>query len=564
MSDSICVQNVPANLSAQEIITNPLLNKGTAFTQTERDALGLNGLLPAKVETLQEQVQRCLAVLKNLPGNLERHIYLRDLQDINETLYYAVVAADLEALLPVIYTPTVGAICQQYSHIFQRPRGLFLRIDQKDALVEILANPRFDAVECIVVTDGERILGLGDLGVGGMGIPIGKLALYTSCGGIAPEKTLAVVLDTGTNNEKNLTDPMYLGLRQERARGAAYDDFVEAFVTAVDQRWPKVLLQWEDFHRQNASRLSEKYRNRLCSFNDDIQGTAAVAVGVLMSAINLTGIPLNEQRIAVVGGGSAGIGISDLLCKTMMNMGLSEEEARSRFFIVDRFGLVTDQTQDLEPFQQLFTQRSQDIADWTLEKPDFIGLFDVVHNSKPGVLIGVSGQAGIFTEQVIREMASHAQSPVILPMSNPTSCVEAQPADVVRWTQGRAIIGTGSPFAAFEFEGKLHHFAQSNNSYIFPGIGLAVLAVGIPRISDAMLIASAQALADLSPAREEAGARLLPELTEMRKVSQYVAVAVAKQARAEGQIGNLSDAQIEAQIKATMWEPVYKPSQRCA
>jgi malate dehydrogenase (oxaloacetate-decarboxylating) len=248
----------------------------------------------------------------------------------------------------------------------------------------------------------------------------------------------------------------------------------------------------------------------------------------------------------------------------MMNMGLSEEEARSRFFIVDRFGLVTDQTQDLEPFQQLFTQRSQDIADWTLEKPDFIGLFDVVHNAKPGVLIGVSGQAGIFTEQVIREMASHAQSPVILPMSNPTSCVEAQPADVVRWTQGRAIIGTGSPFAAFEFEGKLHHFAQSNNSYIFPGIGLAVLAVGIPRISDAMLIASAQALADLSPAREEAGARLLPELTEMRKVSQYVAVAVAKQARAEGQIGNLSDAQIEAQIKATMWEPVYKPSQRCA
>lgn len=562
MGDSSNVQTIPANLAAHEILSNPLLNKGTAFTQEERDALGLNGLLPARVETLDEQVTRCLSVLKALPSDLDRHIYLRDVQDTNETLYYAVIERDIEALLPVIYTPTVGAVCQKYNQIFQRPRGLFLAINQKDQLDEILANPRFDAVECIVVTDGERILGLGDLGIGGMGIPIGKLALYTSCGGIAPEKTLAITLDTGTGNEKCLADPQYLGLRHERVRGAAYDEFIEAFIQAVDKRWPKVLLQWEDFHRQNASRLCEKYKDRLCSFNDDIQGTAAVAVGVLLSAINLTGVPLTEQRIAVVGGGSAGIGISDLLCKTMVMMGLPEVEARQRFYIVDRLGLVTDETPGLEPFQQAFTQRSESIASWQVEKPGFVGLLDVVRNARPSVLVGVSGQAGIFTEAVIREMAKHVARPVVLPMSNPTACIEAQPADIVRWTEGRAIVGTGSPFGPFEYEGKVHHFAQSNNSYIFPGLGLAVLAMGIPRVSDAMLIASAQALADLSPARSQAGAKLLPELTEMRKVSLHVAMAVARQARSEGQIGKVDDAQIEARIKAHMWQPAYKPYRR--
>ncbi|SFN40254.1 NAD-dependent malic enzyme [Formivibrio citricus] len=563
MNDAASALCMPVGLCAQQILNDPLLNKGTAFTQAERDALGLNGLLPARVETLQEQVERCMAELKALASDLDRHVYLRNLQDTNETLYYAVVSHDLEALLPVIYTPTVGAVCQQYNRLFLRPRGLFLRIDQKDELAQILANPRFDAVECIVVTDGERILGLGDLGVGGMGIPIGKLALYTVCGGIAPEKTLAIVLDTGTSNENCLADPLYLGLRHERVRGAAYDEFIEAFIQTVDKRWPKVLLQWEDFHRQNASRLCEKYRDRLCSFNDDIQGTAAVAVGVLLSAINVTGVPLTEQRIAVVGGGSAGIGISDLLCKTMMTMGLTEEAARSRFFIVDRFGLVTDQTPGLEPFQQKFTQCSQAIAGWTLDKPDFVGLMDVMRNAQPTVLVGVSGQAGIFTEAAIREMAAHVARPVVLPMSNPTSCIEAQPADVIRWSDGRAVVGTGSPFEPFEFQGKVHHFAQSNNSYIFPGIGLGVLAAGARRISDAMLIASALALAELSPAKNQEGAKLLPELTDMRKVSLHVAQAVARQARAEGLTENLSDAQFEERIKAYMWEPSYQ-SCRCA
>lgn len=564
MNDAVCELCLPVGLSAQEILNDPLLNKGTAFTQDERDAFGLNGLLPARVETLPEQVERCMAEMTVLASDLDRHVYLRNLQDTNETLYYAVVAHDLEALLPVIYTPTVGAVCQQYNRMFLRPRGLFLRIDQKDSLTEILANPRFDDVECIVVTDGERILGLGDLGVGGMGIPIGKLALYTACGGLAPEKTLAITLDTGTSNEDCLADPLYLGLRHERVRGAAYDEFVEAFIQAADKRWPKVLLQWEDFHRQNASRLCEKYRDRLCSFNDDIQGTAAVAVGVLLSAINLTGVPLTGQRIAVVGGGSAGIGISDLLCKTMISMGLSEAEARSRFFIVDRFGLVTDRTPDLEPFQKAFTQRSQDIAGWQLDKPDFVGLMDVMRNARPTVLVGVSGQAGIFTEAVLREMAAHVARPVVLPMSNPTSCIEAHPTDVVRWTDGRAIVGTGSPFAPFEFQGKVHHFAQSNNSYIFPGIGLGVLAAGANRISDTMLIASAQALAELSPASKQADAKLLPELTDMRKVSLHVALAVAKQARAEGLVENLGDEQIEERIKACMWEPVYRSYRRAA
>ncbi len=544
-----------------EILENPLLNKSTAFSQEERETFNLHGLLPDHVETLEEQVERRLACVRALPSDLDRYVFLRDLQDTSETLYFALITRHLEELLPIIYTPTVGAGCQQFSHIYRRPRGLFLSLPNKDRLDQILANPRFDTVECIVVTDGERILGLGDQGVGGMGIPIGKLAIYSGCGGIAPATTLPITLDVGTNNAERLADPRYIGWRHERVRGQEYDDFIEAFITAVHKRWPNVLLQWEDFHKNNANRLLERYRDRLCTFNDDIQGTASVATGTLLSAIQITGVPLTEQRIAILGGGSAGIGIADLIKHAMIEAGLSETEARQRFYVVGRHGLVTEQTPNLEAFQQAFTQDSTILAGWQLAEAGKASLLDVVRNAKPTVLVGVAGQPGTFTEEIIREMARHVDRPIVFPLSNPTSCVEALPADIVTWTEGRAIIGTGSPFAPIEFQGRTHHFAQTNNSYIFPGVGLGVLAVHSRRVTDGMFLAAARALAGMSPAISNPAGRLLPTLDRMREVSRVIAIAVAKQARSEGLTANYSDSQIEELIQAKIWEPQYRPYQ---
>jgi malate dehydrogenase (oxaloacetate-decarboxylating) len=541
------------------ILNNPLLNRGTAFTEEERDRFHLHGLLPDHVESLAEQVERRLEGVRALATDLDRYVYLRNLQDYNETLYFALITSHLEELLPIIYTPTVGLGCQRYSHIWQRPRGLFLSIALKDKLDQILANPRFDDVECIVVTDGERILGLGDQGVGGMGIPVGKLAIYSGCGGIDPATTLPITLDTGTNNVDRLNDPLYFGWRHERVRGEEYDDFIEAFVTAVNKRWPNVLLQWEDFHKNNANRLLDKYRDRLCTFNDDIQGTAAVATGTLLAAINITGVPLTEQRIAVLGGGSAGIGIADLIRVAMQEAGLSEEEARSRFFIVGRYGLVTEKTPNLDTFQLGYRQSSTLFDQWTLTEPGKASLYDVVKNAHPTVLIGVAGQPGMFTEAIIREMAAHVDRPVVFPLSNPTSQVEAQPADIITWTDGRAVIGTGSPFKPIDYKGQTYHFAQTNNSYIFPGVGLGALAVKAKRVTDGMFLASARALAELSPARTVPGARLLPTLDKMREVSFHIAVAVAKQAQAEGLTAPMNDAEIVRRIRDKMWTPAYRP-----
>ncbi|WP_018609055.1 NAD-dependent malic enzyme, partial [Uliginosibacterium gangwonense] len=535
---------IESDCCGQHILENPLLNKSTAFTLEERDAFHLHGLLPDHIESLEDQVQRRLECVRALPSDLDRYVFLRDLQDTCETLYFALITEHLEELLPIIYTPTVGAGCQQFSHIYRRPRGLFLSLPNKDRLDQILANPRFDNVECIVVTDGERILGLGDQGVGGMGIPIGKLAIYSGCGGIDPSTTLPITLDVGTNNEERLADPRYIGWRHERVRGQEYDDFIEAFVAAVHKRWPKVLLQWEDFHKNNANRLLDRYRDRLCTFNDDIQGTASVATGTLLSAIQITGVALTEQRIAILGGGSAGIGIADLIKHAMVEAGLSEEEARKRFYIVGRHGLVTEQTPNLEAFQKAYTQDSALLKSWKLDSADKAMLLDVARNAKPTVLVGVSGQADSFSEEIIREMARHVARPIVFPLSNPTSCVEAQPANIVRWTEGRAIIGTGSPFASIDYEGKTHHFAQTNNSYIFPGVGLAALAVKARRVTDGMFLAAARALAAMSPAKDDPQGKLLPPLNDMRKVSANIAVAVAKQARAEGLTEAYTDAQI--------------------
>jgi malate dehydrogenase (oxaloacetate-decarboxylating) len=549
------------SLRGHLLLENPLLNKGTAFTQEERNAFELNGLLPPHVLSMEEQIRRRLDALRALPTDFDRHIFMRDLQDTNETLYYALLTRNIEELLPIIYTPAVGAGCQRFSRIYRRPRGLFLSLQHQDQLDAIFANPRFDTVECIVVTDGERILGLGDLGAGGMGIPIGKLAIYSAAGGINPATTLPITLDVGTNNPDLLVDPMYLGLHQKRVTGQAYDDFIEAFVQAVMKRWPNVLLQWEDFHKNNASRLLERYRDRLCCFNDDIQGTACVTTGALMAAIQITGEALTDQRIAIFGGGSAGIGIAELIARAMVEQGMNAGEARKRFYIVGRHGLVTDATGNLEPFQKAFVQDRKDLAEWTLAEPQRIALLDVVRNARPTVLIGVSGQTGVFTQEIVREMIKQVRRPIIFPLSNPTSCVEAQPADLVQWTEGRAIIGTGSPFPPHRYRGKTHYFPQTNNSYIFPGVGLAILAVAARRVTDGMFLAAAKALAELSPARITEGAPFLPPLDEMLDVSRHIARAVARQARAEGLTEALSDEEIEARIEAKIWRPEYRSYQ---
>ncbi|WP_144161145.1 NAD-dependent malic enzyme [Paraburkholderia sp. BCC1885] len=553
---------IETSRSGYELLATPLLNKGTAFTESERDAFDLHGLLPPTIGTLEEQVSRRLQALRSFATDLERYAFLRDLQDTNETLFFSLLVQNLEELLPIVYTPTVGAGCQQFSRLFRKPRGLFLSLPHKKRIASILAHPSFDKVEAIVVTDGERILGLGDQGAGGMGIPIGKLALYTGCGGLHPATTLPILLDVGTDNPDCLNDPLYIGWRHERVRGEEYDDFIETFVSAVAKRWPHVLLQWEDFAKNNATRMLEKYRDRLCTFNDDVQGTAAVATGTLLSAINVTGVPLTEQRIAVMGAGSAGCGIASLIRKAMTDAGLSDSEAGKRFFMVDRDGLLVEGMDGIASFQQPFLQDKAALANWKLDHPDRVALLDVVRNAKPTVLIGVSGQAGAFSEPVVRAMAEHNARPVIFPLSNPTSRAEATPGDLEAWSEGRAVIGTGSPFPALERKGAKFKVDQTNNSYIFPGVGLGAIAVKASRVTDQMFMAAAKALAAASPARSDPGKNLLPPVTSLRDVSITVALAVALQAHKEGLTQGVSTDQIEGLIRSKVWTPHYVPYQR--
>jgi malate dehydrogenase (oxaloacetate-decarboxylating) len=551
------LQTVRTALSGYELLNDPLLNKGTAFTEAERDAFELHGLLPPHVATLDYQVQRRLDAFRKLGSDMQKYVFLRGLQDTNETLFYALLTQNIEEMMPIVYTPTVGLGCQQFSSIFRKPRGLFLSYPHKDDIRRILGNPRFDGVEAIVVSDGERILGLGDQGAGGMGIPIGKLALYTACAGLHPATTLPIILDVGTDSREHLDDPQYIGWQHERMRGDAYDAFIATFVDAVRERWPHVLLHWEDFAIGNANRLLARYRDSLCTFNDDIQGTAAIAVGTLLSAINVTGTPLNEQRIAVFGAGSAGTGICALLWRAMVDAGVAESEARSRFYLVDRDGLLVDTMAGLQPFQTPFAQQRAALSAWTLASPDRIGLGDVVVNARPTVLIGTSGQPHAFHEAVVRAMADRVRRPVIFPLSNPTERAEATPQELSEWTEGRAVIGTGSPFPPIERAGQALRVDQTNNAYVYPGIGLGAIAAKARRISDGMFLAAARTIAEMSPAKHDPQANLLPPLVRSRELSFHVAMAVAKQALADGLAAVVSDEALSAAVKAKMWEPVY-------
>jgi malate dehydrogenase (oxaloacetate-decarboxylating) len=546
-------------LSGLDLLNFPMLNKGTAFTENERNDFALHGLLPPHVGNLEDQAARRLKALRDFELNFARYAYLRDLQDTNETLFYAVLARNLEEMMPLVYTPTVGEGCQRFSEIWRKPRGVFLSYPNRHRIREILGHHRYDAIRAIVVSDGERVLGLGDQGAGGMGIPIGKLALYTACAGIHPQVCLPVLLDVGTDNAERLDDPLYIGWRHQRVRGAEYDDFVEAFVSAVVERWPQVLLQWEDFAGINAGRFLERYRDRLCTFNDDIQGTAAVAAGTLLAAMNVTATPFAEQRIALFGAGSAGIGIATLLVTAMKDAGLSEAEARRRVYAVDKDGLLVEGMPGIRPPQEPFVQPRSAIATWKLGTDDHIGLLDVVKNAKPTALIGVSGQAGAFTEDVIRAMAGSVERPVIFPLSNPTSRSEATPEALLKWTEGRALIGTGSPFAAVTWNGRHVPVDQTNNSYIFPGIGLGILSVDARRVTDRMFMAAAECLADLSPSRGSKSGRLMPPVSELRSVSFTVAKAVALQAINDGVAERLDEQAVESSIRANVWEPAYLP-----
>lgn len=544
------------SLSDYALLSNALLNKGMAFTSEEREAFDLVGLLPPHVTDLSIQRERSYLAFKNKDSDIEKYIYLRDLQDSNETLFYSLLTHHIEEMLPIVYTPTVGLGCERFSQVYRRPRGVFIAYPYRHNIEKMLANRRFNKVKAIVVSDGERILGLGDQGAGGMGIPIGKLSLYTACAGIHPSHTLPILLDTGTNNLELRKDPLYIGWRHERIRGEEYNDFIAMFVDAVKKRFPHVLLQWEDFAQLNAQPILNQYRDQLCTFNDDIQGTAAVAAGTLFAAMRVTGIPLKEQRIVVVGAGSAGTGISNLILRAMMANGLTEEEARRRFFLIDKNGLLLENTPNLLPFQRPFAQKSDLISSWKLDK-SVITLFDVIKHVKPTLLIGVSGQPGIFTEDVVKQMAKYVERPVIFPLSNPTSRCEAIPADLMRWTRDKAIISTGSPFAPLIKNGKPFRVDQTNNSYIFPGLGLGLIAVKAKRVTDHMFMAAALALAETSPTKHDPNANLLAPLSQIREVSLKVAIAVAKEAFAT-QLAQIDEPQdIENYIKNYMWEPNY-------
>ena len=549
------------SLSGYDLINSPRLNKGTAFSDRERDMFDLHGLLPPHIGNLDEQVERRMQALAEQATSFNKYAFLRDLQDTNETLFYALLLRNVEQMLLLVYTPTVGEGCQRFSEIWRKPRGLFISYPNKERIAQILSHCRYVGVKCIVFSDGERILGLGDQGAGGMGIPIGKMALYTALGGIHPEHCLPILLDVGTDNEDRLRSPIYLGWRHHRVRGEDYDAFVDAFVQSVKKRWPHVLLQWEDFAGSNAARFLARYRDQLCTFNDDIQGTAAVTTATLISAINVTGIPLEQQKIAVVGFGSAGIGITNLLAQFMQDHGLSQEEARKRFYGIDRFGLITENTKNLRPEQRVYARKEEEVQGWRQPTGE-ITLLDVVRQAKPSVLIGVSGQAGAFTEQAVREMAKYSARPIIFPLSNPTSRSEATPQDLMDWTEGRALIGTGTAFEPVNFGGKKIHIAQTNNSYIFPGLALGIVASKAKRVTDAMVKAAAQELVRHLPTQKDKNASLLPPISEARQLGQQIGWAVGRQAIQDGQAQVANEDALERELKANIWEPAYVPYER--
>jgi malate dehydrogenase (oxaloacetate-decarboxylating) len=537
---------------------DPLTTKGTAFTHEERRELGLLGLLPIAEKTLAQQTEHCWHEFSTRRDDLDKHIYLRALQDRNETLFYRVLADHIAETMPIVYTPTVGEACQRFSEIYRRPRGLFVSYPDRAHLREVLRNRPRHEVDVIVVTDGQRILGLGDQGIGGMGIPIGKLSLYTLIGGIDPARTLPIVLDVGTDNADCLEDPQYLGWRHRRISVDEYYAFVDEFVAAVRDELPDVLLQWEDFATAHALPILERYRDELLTFNDDIQGTAAVTLGALHGAAKVAGRPLAEQQVVMLGAGSAGIGVLDMIQREMVAQGLSEQDAAGRIWVVDVNGLLTDDRTDLSAGQRRFAQPAARVADWGLSGP--AQLADVVHQVDIGVLLGLSTAAGAFTEDIVRELAGKTERPIIFPLSNPTSRAEARPSELDKWTDGRALVATGSPFAPLVRDGVERPIAQCNNVYIFPAMGLAVTAADATRVTDEMMRVAAATLGEASPALTDPDLPLLPAWSDVPEVALRIAHAVAVRAVADGVAPKRTDDQLAERIEQVRWQPGYPAS----
>lgn len=542
--------------TGQDLLFDALRTKGTAFTHDERRKYRLLGLLPTAEKTVDQQVEHCWNEFCTRREGLDRHIYLRALQDRNEVLFYRVLRDHIAETMPIVYTPTVGEACQRFSEIYRRPRGLFVSYPDRAELRVVLRNRPHHDVDVIVVTDGQRILGLGDQGIGGMGIPIGKLSLYTLIGGIDPARTLPIVLDVGTDNVELLEDPQYLGWRHRRIADDEYYAFVDEFVAAVHEELPDVLLQWEDFATAHALPILERYRDKLLTFNDDIQGTAAVALGALHGAAKVAGRPLSHQQIVMLGAGSAGMGVLDMVQREMVAQGLSEADAAERIWVVDIQGLLTDDRTDLSAEQQKFAKPVARVADWGLSGP--AQLSDVVHNVDVGVLLGLSTAAGAFTEEIVRELAAKTERPIIFPLSNPTSRAEAHPAELDAWTDGRALIATGSPFAPLHRDGVERPIAQCNNVYIFPAMGLAVTAAQATRVTDEMMRVAAATLGDASPALLEPNQPLLPAWTDVPDVAVRIAHAVGLQAIADGVAPKRSAEELNDRIAQVRWMPAYR------
>jgi malic enzyme len=545
-------------VKGKALLLDPFTNKGTAFTARERDELDLHGLLPPAVSTIEQQLDRLYENFQAKPTNLEKFVFLTSLQDRNETLFFRLVHERIDEMMPIVYTPVVGEACQKYSHIYRRGRGLYIGYDQRDRIERVLANFH-TSPSVIVVTDGERILGLGDQGAGGMGIPIGKLCLYTLCAGIAPYSTLPITLDVGTDNEERLSDPLYLGLRQKRVRGEEYQNFIDRFVAAVRKVYPHVLLQWEDFLKGNAIKQLERFRHSLATFNDDIQGTAAVVLSGIYSALRMTGHSMKDQRLVFAGAGASAHGIADLFVAALMEEGLTRDEARRRIWTVDTKGLVTSNRGGLEDFKALYARDPQETATWTVGDRSRITLEETIANAKPTILIGVSATPGTFSENVVRLMASFNERPLIFPLSNPTSKSECTAEQAIRWSDGRAIVATGSPFDPVEFDGRTYRIGQCNNAFVFPGVGLGVCVSRARHISDGMFLDAAKTLAATVTADDLEERAVYPRLSRIRDCSHAVACAVIRRAVAEGHADPSVLINLEENVRRSMWFPEYLP-----
>jgi len=540
------------------LLLDPLTNKGTAFPLAERDALGLVGLLPPALCTIEQQLERVYENFRAAGDGVGKYVYLAALHDRNEVLFFRLLHEHIDEMMPIVYTPVVGEACQRFSHLYRRARGLYVTLRHRGRIRQVLANWHGERPSVIVVTDGERILGLGDQGAGGMGIPIGKLCLYTLCAGLPPQTTLPIMLDVGTDNEERLADPLYLGLREHRVRGAAYQALVDELVEAVDEVHPGAVLQWEDFLKENALAQLERFRDRLPTFNDDVQGTAAVTLAAVLAGLRATGGELGEQRLLLAGAGASAQGIARLVVAALVDGGLAEADARRRIWMVDRTGLVVAGRPGLEPFKRSFARAPDEVAAWGADDPGAIPLLEAARRVRPTVLIGTSATPGLFSEALVRSVAAQVERPLVLPLSNPTSRAECTPADALRWSDGRALVATGSPFEPVDVAGRTVRVGQCNNSYVFPGVGLGAWVGRARRVTDGMFLDAARALAGLVSPTDLAEGALFPPLARVREISHAVACAVIRRAVAEGhaEAGVLDD--LEQRVTAAMWFPEYR------